>query len=272
MDSGHYVALVRGSAPPNSANGTTADPSSTWMRFDDLALDRITVVDIEKALKEETPYLLFYQIVPVDGDPGYITSGEETLNSASERNASASERSSVSALTENQPISGRGSLEIPVRDDPRGRSPTESRRASVVEFVDHPSERTSDTSLQVPRDTDASAGPRRVSLTLSQAQNRASEGLGRTLSKLTKRKSRDIQFSEVKNGGPTEDGTQSEVHVKELPARALPEKIIVKQEAPHGEAPKSNHEKSHHKREKSRGRLSRSKAHGEKPDRECIVM
>ncbi|KAI1612251.1 ubiquitin C-terminal hydrolase [Exophiala viscosa] len=271
VDSGHYIALVRGSAPPNSANGTTADPSSTWMRFDDLAQDRITVVDIEKALKEETPYLLFYQIVPVDGDPGYITSGEETLNSTSERGASASGRSSASALTENQPISGRGSLEISVQDDSRGRSPTESRRASVVEFVDHPPDRTADTSLQVPRDTDASTGSRRVSLTLSQAQNRASEGLGRTLSKLTKRKSRDVQFSEVKNGGPTEEGIQTEIHVKELPNRPLPEKkpekIIVRQEAPQGETPKS-----HHKREKSRGRLSRSRAHGEKPDRECIVM
>ncbi|KIV77321.1 hypothetical protein, variant [Exophiala sideris] len=266
VDSGHYIALVRGSAPPNSVNGSSADPSNTWMRFDDLAPERITVVDIEKALKEETPYLLFYQITPVDGDPGYITSGEETLNSASERNASFSGRSSASALTENQPIS-RTSLEVPARDDPRGRSPTESRRPSVVEFVDQPPDRPVDTSLQVPRDTDTSTGSRRVSLTLSQAQNKASEGLGRTLSKLTKRKSREVQFGELKNGGMTEKGDQPEIHVKELPNKPLPEKIIVRQEPVQGEAPKS-----HHKREKSRGRLSRSRAHGEKPDRECIVM
>jgi hypothetical protein len=36
------------------------------MRFDDLAADRITRVNIEEALKEESPYLLFYQIVPID--------------------------------------------------------------------------------------------------------------------------------------------------------------------------------------------------------------
>lgn len=275
LDSGHYVALVRGAAPPNSANAPTADPSSTWMRFDDVAPDRITVVDIEKALREETPYLLFYQIVPIDSDPGYTISGEDTLNSVSERNASISGHSSISALTENQPLSGRASLEVPrkslevpTRDDLRGRSPTESRRESAVSFLDRPPEHWADTSLQVPRDSDASTGSRRISQTLSQAQNRASEGLGRTLSKLTKRKSRDVQLNEVKTGTPTDNGSHPEVHVTELPDRALTEKINPKQETPQVETPKS-----HHKREKSRSRLmSKNRAHGGKPDRECIVM
>jgi hypothetical protein len=44
------------------------------MRFDDLANERVTEVDIAVALKEESPYLLFYQVQPIDeelarGDP-----------------------------------------------------------------------------------------------------------------------------------------------------------------------------------------------------------
>ena len=41
-----------------------------WMRFDDLARERVTEVDIHEALKKESPYLLFYQVQPIgeDGD------------------------------------------------------------------------------------------------------------------------------------------------------------------------------------------------------------
>ncbi|KAJ5176947.1 uncharacterized protein N7482_002824 [Penicillium canariense] len=75
VDSGHYIAIVRGtspnSAPPGSTDGS--DPPSIetpkhWMRFDDLASERVTLIDIETALKTESPYLLFYQILPIDQD------------------------------------------------------------------------------------------------------------------------------------------------------------------------------------------------------------
>lgn len=74
VDSGHYIALVRGAAlhvPPGSPRPETNSIPSTenndsWMRFDDLAAERVTQVNIEEALKEESPYLLFYQIVPID--------------------------------------------------------------------------------------------------------------------------------------------------------------------------------------------------------------
>jgi hypothetical protein len=81
VDSGHYIALVRGTSsnatppPPGSSDSTSIhvpNASEHWMRFDDLAAERITLVNIEQALKEESPYLLFYQIVPVDEE------GEET--------------------------------------------------------------------------------------------------------------------------------------------------------------------------------------------------
>lgn len=74
VDSGHYIAIVRGTsagAVPAGANGseqTTPDASRHWMRFDDLAAERVTLVDIEQALKNESPYLLFYQILPINED------------------------------------------------------------------------------------------------------------------------------------------------------------------------------------------------------------
>lgn len=75
VDSGHYIALVRGTSPnaAPSSSRDSATPVSTetpkhWMRFDDLGSDRITLIDIETALKTESPYLLFYQILPIDQD------------------------------------------------------------------------------------------------------------------------------------------------------------------------------------------------------------
>ncbi|OJI99002.1 hypothetical protein ASPVEDRAFT_495567 [Aspergillus versicolor CBS 583.65] len=74
VDSGHYISIVRGTsagAPPSSSHGLEQSNSDTpryWMRFDDLAAERVTLVDIEQALKTESPYLLFYQILPIDED------------------------------------------------------------------------------------------------------------------------------------------------------------------------------------------------------------
>ena len=262
VDSGHYISLVRGTPPPNSANGAAAStPTATWMRFDDLAPSRVTVVDIDKALKEETPYLLFYQIVPVEGDPGHITSGEESIASApSERNASISDMSSVSVSTENQPISGRTSSEMPVLDGARGRSPVESRRTSVISFSDKASEPTSDTALNVPKDPDILTRTERLNQTF--VRNNAS-GLGRTLSKLTKRKSHEVQLNFAGNGA------QPEVHVTELREQPLTDKTTPK---PNNLHPEHHDHHKGHKREKSHGRLARSKNRGDKPDRECIVM
>lgn len=75
VDSGHYIAIVRGTspnaAPQASGQGPQLPSAETprhWMRFDDLAKERITLIDIDTALKTESPYLLFYQILPIDQD------------------------------------------------------------------------------------------------------------------------------------------------------------------------------------------------------------
>ncbi|KAL9023965.1 MAG: hypothetical protein Q9196_006856 [Gyalolechia fulgens] len=69
VDSGHYIGLVRAFH--------AEDPTEArWLRHDDLAKERVADVDIEQFLRDETPYLLFYQVVPIDGDPGNIMEGE----------------------------------------------------------------------------------------------------------------------------------------------------------------------------------------------------
>lgn len=75
VDSGHYIAIVRGTSPnavPQASDDGPRLPSVEtprhWMRFDDLAVERITLIDIDTALKTESPYLLFYQILPIDQD------------------------------------------------------------------------------------------------------------------------------------------------------------------------------------------------------------
>ncbi|KAI5286386.1 hypothetical protein KEM52_002020, partial [Ascosphaera acerosa] len=80
-DSGHYISLVRcrttvdsDAASPRVGTAQTPNPDvidQNWLRFDDLAPERVTGVDIEKALREESPYLLFYQIMPIDSPPDH---------------------------------------------------------------------------------------------------------------------------------------------------------------------------------------------------------
>ncbi|KAI0398064.1 cysteine proteinase [Xylariaceae sp. FL0594] len=71
LHSGHYVSFSR-VAPRlltfNRRHAKDAPPDyeeAQWVKFDDLAPERVVPVDdIKLALKEEMPYLLFYQIIP----------------------------------------------------------------------------------------------------------------------------------------------------------------------------------------------------------------
>ena len=59
-DSGHYISLVR--SPNSASNG-----EDQWMRFDDLANERVVNIAIDDWLNgEATPYLLFYQVIPIE--------------------------------------------------------------------------------------------------------------------------------------------------------------------------------------------------------------
>jgi hypothetical protein len=80
IDSGHYISLVRANegpstSRPDSSHSEEEQKPDSWLRYDDLANPRVVEVDIQKALREESPYLLFYQVQPIDeelaarGDP-----------------------------------------------------------------------------------------------------------------------------------------------------------------------------------------------------------
>ena len=79
MDSGHYVSIVRSPGaemlPANgspSSMGYTTSSTDRWVRLDDLAKERVAFVDVEEFLRKESPYLLFYQVQPIEGDSGHI--------------------------------------------------------------------------------------------------------------------------------------------------------------------------------------------------------
>lgn len=100
VNSGHYIAIVRGTSadvPENPAEGAAANPGQYWLRFDDLAPERVTLVDIEKALKDESPYLLFYQILPIDEDAAEANLQNEASSSASSDEAQSFDATGISS-------------------------------------------------------------------------------------------------------------------------------------------------------------------------------
>jgi hypothetical protein len=75
VNSGHYISFVRGTAEAADGDIQSARRLSNidqpphysqdrWIKFDDLTNPRVSYVDIEQALRDETPYLLFYQVQP----------------------------------------------------------------------------------------------------------------------------------------------------------------------------------------------------------------
>ncbi|KAJ9142607.1 Ubiquitin carboxyl-terminal hydrolase 8 [Pleurostoma richardsiae] len=85
LHSGHYISFAR-VAPKlltdNRRHDSDPPPDyeeAQWVKFDDLNLDnRVSYVDdIKQALREEMPYLLFYQIVPMVDITAASTNGSE---------------------------------------------------------------------------------------------------------------------------------------------------------------------------------------------------
>ena len=273
--SGHYVALVRGTSPSDSA-------SSYWLRFDDLASERITLIDIEKALKEETPYLLFYQITPVDGDPGQITVGEKSRPVSPVEVGPQADNAATSLPLSNvgnaRFTSGRPNFEVAAAQDPHGLSSADSRNPSAISIPDM----TLTVSKGSSRDTspENSSQSRRASETLSRFNSKTTEGLGRTLSKLRKKKSKEVTRE------PPHDAPATEVQVRQVTdftslrseAQRRPEVAPKPQPQSHAlNVPHYSHPAhptpAPHKRDRSKNRLSKGKGRDHHhPDRECVVM
>ena len=72
VEAGHYISFVR--SPDPSREG-----EDEWLRFDDLAKERVVNVSIEDSLKRESPYLLFYQVIPIESVPS-VPSGDIPIN------------------------------------------------------------------------------------------------------------------------------------------------------------------------------------------------
>ena len=143
IDSGHYIALVRANKAPHSPNSTESPSEEipdSWFIFDDLAHERVKEVDIEQTLKQESPYLLFYQVQPIDeelasrGDPpGYYETQPSTADPSQETFTVVEEDKGAGQDVGDweqvrQLTSGGGP------DGPVGRSSMSSNRRSSVTF------------------------------------------------------------------------------------------------------------------------------------------
>lgn len=297
VDSGHYISLVR--ANEHERPGTSAseeeDDTGAWLRFDDLSTPRVTEVDIKKALRDESPYLLFYQVQPIDdelasrGDPptyaeahnGAISSvpSGETLISSPE--AGVTDVESGGEGDKAQPANVHP--ESMVSDEPLGRASMSSNRRSSVAFDDIESLSRGRTEPHTPSD-ESKAGflsaSRRGSRTWLGTKSRptSQNGEGRlslTLSRLTGRGSKDkLTVAEtgavedpiiIINSVESEEQTPPEANspVKEQKESTLSRK-------------KSKKGKKDHHRSKSRdptGDLSEKRPKDKnRPDRECSVM
>lgn len=287
VDSGHYVSLVRSTANMKGSEGET----SQWLRFDDLAPNRVSSVDIYQALKNETPYLLFYQILPVDGDPGNLTAGEisspglETVKEV-DTAISSSAPPAIGPIravdgTDEQAASSRPTSAASSTETPRGRTPDfdASRRPSAISFVDY-LPRSSRKSLELTQEQDA--------IIEHKKSGSFNNGLTKTWSKLGMRTSRknskedvaveeksersqsgpQIQVERVSTITPPEETIQDRTRNKSEPGLTS----TAPPEVGHG-AIATDLGRSRSKRDKSRGRrLKVGKGKPDEQDRECTVM
>lgn len=112
LHSGHYVSLVRrfihNRFHDDGIGVTNDDGDLNWMLFDDMARERVRSVDINRALREECPYLLFYQVQPIhDDDPTYNNppSYAEAMSRSNSANLDVSEKLALPDFTINiEPI------------------------------------------------------------------------------------------------------------------------------------------------------------------------
>lgn len=293
VDSGHYIAIVRGTSPnavPQAGGGleqVSVETPKHWMRFDDLAAERVTLVDIDTALKTESPYLLFYQILPIDQDaamanfpikPPSSRASNATLDAESPDMArkpfGVPVEETDGSITEDVP-SARPSLEITGPDDTVGQI-SSSRRLSVT-FSETGSAIPQTRSVPsmsprlAPMEKESTKGSfsfsRRGSRANkshsgSRAGSQASENrIGATISRFAGRLSRD-KFTSDSEG----EGDESAVEADD----GLPDEMKL------NPAAYESREKGGRGRIKDRSTRAKSKEKpkekSKKPERECVVM
>jgi hypothetical protein len=271
---GHYVSLVRGS---------WADGDDKWILFDDLASERIKAIDIEKTLKEESPYLLFYQIQPIEGDPKDISRGERPPSYLSDTVDSAiAGLSKVSSLNlERRPSdqafaetsTGRPSLDEPESYRSRGRpSGSMERRLSISNAragnIDIPTISAENTPALSRRESRQSRYDNHSRKNSQNGEKRISRSFQNLAGKFT-------GLSKVESIPTIEGLTAGEPSAYAENTANFPPGAETREADPsRGKLRKEMADKS---REKSRGRstagrhLTKSRRL-DRPDRECIVM
>lgn len=298
VDSGHYVSLVRANdhERPGTSQSEDDQIGHEWLRFDDLSNPRVAKVDIRKALREESPYLLFYQVQPIDeelamrGDPpAYVdeSSGIPSIDPSRETLVStvATDTDATEGGTGAQDVTIVARAASNNSDDPIGRNSVSSNRRSSIAIDDvEGSLRSASRGRTQPSTPDESktgflSASRRGSRIFGANRSRPSSPSGEnrlslTLSRLTGRGSKDkLTIAET---APTDDPIIIVEKVaspeNETAARSP---VKEKKDAGLGRS-KSKREKKERFRSKSRepGEVLEKGKQKEKnrPDRECVVM
>lgn len=292
MDSGHYVSIVRcPGAEMLAVNGSASNMGSKtsspdrWMRLDDLAKERVAFVDVEEFLRKESPYLLFYQVQPIEGDSGNITdvrrSGESDglpsyteseyrYSGVSDRPWSFHENNGTSG---NSTSSRKPSQDEAVFQEAQARSSRMSERPKSM-FIAKPSASSdlvlglssspgrahaSELSLSVASQADLRGRPTRRNST-----NGLSRSLSRFAGKLKKDKGDDV----VAKSGAVGLGRESST-------------IRTGNSDPHSETKQKPDGKEKHRHGRAEGATSehiqhadhrKEKHRAEKPERQCLLM
>ena len=144
VEAGHYISFVRagnvGSAYGLRGNNRDSQDAANdiWLKFDDLAAERVVPVNIQQALKEESPYLLFYRVQPlIDEEPEAeelpaYTNGPDSLDLVDQKLANYNAAENSKRISQAIDTSRRGSVELASPEESRGRiSFTDTRRTSL---------------------------------------------------------------------------------------------------------------------------------------------
>ena len=294
VESGHYISLVR--SPDPKQNG-----EDRWMHFDDLAKERVTYTDVEQFLRVKSPYLLFYQVIPIEGEPSDIADGE-TLVLSSENPPAYSEPSTSRDSNVDSAIGGlsvstsshkstsselqRPSLEIHrpsfdasvSEEDPRGRSSVIGERRQSVVFADDGGSSTNTDVVPTPNPEPGQtnglntlATSRRGSKTTkssskSRPGSRADDSsLSISISRLAKAISRDKLKNLPNMPNQAEESTSK---AAEMPVAASIGNV---KNHDKGTLKKEGKEKSRPSR-RDHQHLVKERHKDGKPDRECLVM
>ena len=305
VESGHYISLVR--SPPSDSPG-----GDVWLRFDDLAKDRVADTNIEQFLREESPYLLFYQVVPIEGDPGNIADGENPP-AYSESNTSWDSKvdSGVASLSinagdsrdSNEPDLARttfeirrGSTDTSISDGPRGRSSMQSDRPPSIVFSEtggtgmrpeafaHADQSFGISQQSGPNALTASRRGSKANQVSSKSRPSSRADDKRTsssLSRLASRMSRD-RMSTLIGMPPSQAGSKEDLPNAAAPSQARDPPNSAVRSPPaamaDGDKPANRSRLKKEAREKSKTahrdhqHLTKARRKEGKPDRECVVM